>query len=280
MTPSMRPWGLVLLLGCGGAGRDLPVLATPAARASTVPSPCASKDATNAAPSDAPTPDAVAFEEALTLYHRHDANADGALARFAQDWPHSSRLPDAYVARADLAFEAAGTDPKRLQEARQHYQAALAIPPPENRVWGYAAYKLAYVFWNTGDHRKALAALKDVIELGARYPDLDGAAKLRDTALRDFAPLFAEVGPPERARALFTTLAGDEAKVRAMLVLLATTYDEHGKHAEARSVFAELKVWDVADACVYEVRARHAVPNKNRAAEELELANCASRSGP
>ncbi len=242
--------------------------------------PAGSKPATSAAPSEATTPDAVAFEEALTLYNGRDAGADRALARFAHEWPHSSRLPDAYVALADLAFEAAGTDPKRLQEARQHYQAALAIPPPENRVWGYAAYKLAYVFWNTGDPRKALAALKDTIDFGARYPDLDGAAKLRETALRDVAPLFAEVGAPERARAFFTTLAGDEAKVRAMLVSLGKTYDDHGKHAEARSVFADLKVWDVADACVYEVRARHAVPNKNRAAEELDLANCASRSGP
>jgi len=276
-----RTWGFVLLCGCGVPVREIALPpSSPGTLASTPPATAlAPTPAPSAAANDA-SPDAVAFEEALALRDRHDAAAGGALARFVRDWPQSPRVPDAYVAAADLAFEQAGTDPARLQDARQGYQAALAIPPPENRVWGYAAYKLAYVFWNAGEHQKALAALKHAIDFGARYPQVEGAAKIRDAALRDVAPLYAEVGAPDRARAFFKVLSGDDAKARAMLLALASLYDDKGKFTEARTVLVDLKTYDAADACVYDVRARYAVPNKNLAAEAAELAKCPPRSAP
>ena len=237
-----RTWGFVLACGCGAAVREVPLPPpAPATSVSTAPAKTvAAIPAPSAATNDA-SADIAAFDEALALRDGHDPTAGAALARFVLDWPHSPRVPDAYVAFADLAFEDAGTDPARLQDARQGYQAALAIPPPENRVWGYAAYKLAYVFWNTGEHPKALAALKNAIDFGAKYPQVEGAAKLREVALHDVPMLYAEVGVPERARAFFKVLAGDDAKVRTMLVSLASTYDGQGKSAEARTILADLK---------------------------------------
>ena len=40
---------------------------------------------------------------------------------------------------------------RKWEPAKQAYMKVIAKPPPENKVYGYAWYKLAYVFWNQGD---------------------------------------------------------------------------------------------------------------------------------
>ena len=42
----------------------------------------------------------------------------------------------------------------------------IKYPPPDNKVWGYAHYKLGYVYWNKGDFAKALSEFKKTIEYG------------------------------------------------------------------------------------------------------------------
>ena len=36
------------------------------------------------------------------------------------------------------------------------YKEVIKYPPPNNKVYGYARYKLGYVHWNKGDYANAL----------------------------------------------------------------------------------------------------------------------------
>jgi 5-formyltetrahydrofolate cyclo-ligase len=52
-------------------------------------------------------------------------------------------------------------------------------------VWGYAHYKLGYVYWNTGDYAKALQEFKETIEYGDKYATEPNAAQLQKAARKD-----------------------------------------------------------------------------------------------
>ena len=102
-------------------------------------------------------------------------------------------MPNAYLAFGEMFFSEAAGDPSKWELARQAYQKVIAYPPPQNEVYGYAWYKLAYVFWNDDDLPKALAAFKKTIDYAAAFPDHPNAAKLAESARRDSLAVFALV---------------------------------------------------------------------------------------
>jgi hypothetical protein len=100
------------------------------------------------------TPPSEDGEAALTaaLDKREHGDVDGArnaLADVIRRFPSSPVIPRAYLALGDIAFDSLGkpgTDPGQLVVAQHAYEAVLAVPPPGNASWGYAAYKLGWVF--------------------------------------------------------------------------------------------------------------------------------------
>ena len=84
----------------------------------------------------------------------------------SQKTPKSKYIPNAYLAFGELFFNEAQGDPRSGSSREQAYKKVIKYPPPDNKVYGYAQYKLGYVFWNKGDFAQALDAFKKTIDFG------------------------------------------------------------------------------------------------------------------
>ncbi len=259
-----------LIAGC--ASSIAPVKEGPAplpSHSSSLPSP----PSTTTAPAASEKSDRELFDAAqLAALNGDKADARAGYVELIKKWPASSYVPNAYVALGDLSFEAA--DPAHMKEAEDEYREAVKFPPPANRVYGYALYKLAFVYWNQGDGVQALTVLMNTVKFSTQYPQEPGAATLRRAALRDVVPIFAQFGNPNRAYPFFRVMAGDDARAITMLDELANTYSTTGKLPKAQNVYKELAVRDPQHACAHGVRARFSVAGANQAAADAELKKC------
>ncbi len=113
--------------------------------------------------------------------------------------PKSPYIPNAYLAFGELFFQEAQGDPSKWELAAAAYKEVIKYPPPTNKVYGYARYKLGYVHWNKGDYPNALSEFKRVIEYGDQYAELPNAKQLAKAARRDVIPVYAVSGAPEKA---------------------------------------------------------------------------------
>ena len=126
-----------------------------------------------------------------------------------QSWPASKYIPNAYLAFGELFFNDAQGDPSTWDLAEPSYTEVIKYPPPDNKVYGYAHYKLGYVFWNKGDFARALSEFKNTIEYGVQYSTLPNAEQLATSARRDMIPVYALAGDPKRAYDFIKPLSGD-----------------------------------------------------------------------
>src|SRR5262249_16326669 len=88
------------------------------------------------------------------------ANPRKAYYELIQKAPQSKYIPNAYLAFGELFFNEAQGDPSKWDLAAASYAEVVKYPPPANKVFGYAHYKLAYVYWNKGEFAKALDEFK------------------------------------------------------------------------------------------------------------------------
>jgi tetratricopeptide (TPR) repeat protein len=144
------------------------------------------------------------------LAYEYEQSNDSAGARkgyfeLIQKRPNSRYIPNAYLAFGEMFFNEAAGDPAKWELARMAYEKVIAYPPPPNEVYGYAWYKLAYVFWNTNDLVKALAAFKKTIDYGVAFPELPNATKLASSARRDWLAVSALVAEQPSPKAPATS---------------------------------------------------------------------------
>lgn len=171
--------------------------------------------------------------------------------------PDSKYIPNAYLAFGELFFNEAAGDPSKWDLAAQAYSEVIKYPPPNNKVFGYAWYKLAYVYWNKGELDKALNAFKKTIEFGVVHTQLPGAAKLADSARRDVIPVYALKGDPAQAYNFLHNISGDPAgsneKTYKMMDDLGNNYLDTGHYPEAIQLYRDLIVRDKSGRhCVYQ----------------------------
>lgn len=171
--------------------------------------------------------------------------------------PNSKYIPNAYLAFGELFFNEAQGDPSKWDLAAQAYSEVIKYPPPNNKVFGYAWYKLAYVFWNKGELEKALNAFKKTIEFGVAHAQLPGAGKLADSARRDLIPVYAIKGDPAQAYNFLHNVSGDAAgsndKTFKMMDDLGNNYLDTGHYPEAITLYRDLMVRDKSGRhCVYQ----------------------------
>ena len=171
--------------------------------------------------------------------------------------PDSKYIPNAYLAFGELFFNEAQGDPSKWALAGQAYSEVIKYPPPNNKVYGYAWYKLAYVFWNTGELDKALNAFKKTIEFGVAFAQLPGAAKLADSARRDVIPVYALKGDPAQAYNFLHNISGDASgsneKTFKMEDDLGNNYLDTGHYPEAIQLYKDLIGRDKSGhQCVYQ----------------------------
>ena len=171
--------------------------------------------------------------------------------------PQSKYIPNAYLAFGELFYNEAQGDPSKWDLAAQAYTEVTKYPAPQNKVNGYAWYKLAYVFWNKGELEKSLNAFKKTIEFGVVNAQLPGAAKLADAARRDLIPVYALKGDPAQAYNFMHNVSGDQTgsneKTYKMMDDLGNNYLDTGHYPEAIVLYKDLMARDKGGrVCVYQ----------------------------
>jgi tetratricopeptide (TPR) repeat protein len=174
-----------------------------------------------------------------------------------QNWPQSKFIPNAYLAFGELFFNEAQGDPSKWALAEQSYGEVIKYPAPENKVWGYAHYKLGYVYWNKGDFARALSEFKKTIEYGMQYSSLPNAEQLAVSARRDMIPIYALAGDPKRAYDFIKPLSGDSGggteKTFKLMDDLGQNYLDTGHYVEGIALYQDLMKRDRGPKlCVYQ----------------------------
>jgi len=194
--------------------------------------------------------------------------------------PKSPYIPNAYLAFGELFFQDATADPSKWPLAEQAYKEVLKHPPPVNKLWGFAHYKLGYVYWNQGIYNKALDEFKEVIKFGTTFSNLPNAAQLAKSARRDLIPVYAASEQPERAYNYFKPLSGDaggsDDKTIGMMRDLGFSYLDTGHYDQAIRLYQNLMSKDRGEFwCTYQSSITKAVQaafsgDKPRIVKELD----------
>ncbi len=193
------------------------------------------------------------------------ANARKIYYRLIQQAPASRYIKNAYLAFGELFFTEAQGDPSKWDLAAQAYEQVLKFPPQTNPLYGYAWYKLAYVFWNKGELDRALDAFKKTVDFGTAFSQFPGASKLADSARRDVIPVYALKGDPGAAYVVLHRMSGDPAgsnqKTFAMMDDLGTSYLDTGHYPEAIALYKDLATRDKGSdrSCGYQAHVTEAV---------------------
>jgi len=191
-------------------------------------------------------------------------NARSVYLELTEGWKQSRFVPNAFLAFGELYFQEAQGDPSKWAFAQNFYKEVLKYDPPENKLWGYAAYKLGYVFWNQGDHGSAIQQFKSVIEFGDKYPQLPNARGIAQSARRDIIPVYALKGDPAKAYDVFRPLSGDSGvdseKTFKMMEDLGQNLIDTGHYDEAIVLYNDLKKRNKGDRhCFYQAQISQAV---------------------
>ncbi|HET7500677.1 MAG TPA: tetratricopeptide repeat protein [Kofleriaceae bacterium] len=172
--------------------------------------------------------DDAVYYYAYTLEHAgHPEEARAAYEQLLRSYPGSRRVPDAYLALADAAFEAG-----QLADAETRYRKVLLFPG--SSMYRYAQYKLGWVLLGQRKHQDALELFYQVA-LGTREPERQ---VLHRAARHDFVRAYAEVGRADRALVAFQRV--EPGQPYAMLADLGDLYLDQGKFDRAISVFRAL----------------------------------------
>jgi tetratricopeptide (TPR) repeat protein len=119
------------------------------------------------------------------------ANARRTYFALIQTRPSSKYIPQAYLAFGDMFFAEATGDPSKYSLAEQAYMKVISYPPPQNRAYGYAWFKLAHVFWRSGEPSKAVDAFEKVRSWGVTFTQGPTATSVSQAAASDLASLRA-----------------------------------------------------------------------------------------
>jgi TolA-binding protein len=191
-------------------------------------------------------------------------NARKAYLQLTENFKDSRFVPNAFLAFGELFFTEAQGDPSKWEVAGNFYREVLKYDPPENKLWGYAAYKLGYVYWNQAAYDKAINEFKRVIEFGMKYAQLPNAKGLMDSARRDVIPVYALKGNPAKAYDFFRPISGDSGasseKTYGMMEKLGLQLMDTGHYPEAIVLYRDLMKRNRSDEyCFYQTQIAAAV---------------------
>src|SRR5687767_1106566 len=183
----------------------------------------------------------------LAYEHEQGGNLKDARSVYfelIQKAPKSPFIPYAYLAFGELFFAESQGDPSKWDLAAAAYKEVIKYPPPTNKQFGYARYKLGYVFWNKGEYANALNEFKKVIEYGDQFTDVPNATQLAKAARRDMIPVYAVAGAPDKAFNFFKPVSGDkggeQTKTVGMLNELGLAYLDTGHYKEGIVLYRDL----------------------------------------
>lgn len=158
-------------------------------------------------------------EEALKMYRT-----------LIKDYPDSKYVPDAYVSFGEYYFNKGD-----LQRAIEAYK--RATKDESARVYGYAMYKMAWVYYNLGEWDRALDVFEKVIiySLTNVEENKENKLTLQKEAMKDFVLTYSNAGNVSDAKERFMRIAGPE-KYLDMIRTLAQLLFDQGKDRDAIEV--------------------------------------------
>jgi tetratricopeptide (TPR) repeat protein len=115
------------------------------------------------------------------------ANARRVYLQLITRKPNSKYVPYAYLSFGELFFLEGKADPSKWEFARQAYERVVASPPPGNRVYAYAWYKLGLVYSNEGDVEHAQDGFQKAADAASQFQDLPEAARIGGAARAELA---------------------------------------------------------------------------------------------
>jgi tetratricopeptide (TPR) repeat protein len=232
-------------------------------------------------------PDYSKIDEILYyLAYEYEQNRDLDRARnvyleLIEKAPNSPYVPNAYLAFGELFFVEAMGDPSKWALAESAYKEVTKYKPPANKVYGYALYKLGYVYWNSGEYAQAIQEFKNVIEYGDKFADMPNAKLIQKSARRDIIPVYAVAGKASKAFNFFRPLSGDSGGSQELTLQmmrdLGISYYDTGHYEEAITLYRDLMARDKGDQfCEYQVlisQAVQAISASDKVAIRKELDN-------
>ena len=179
-------------------------------------------------------PDATIF--GLAENHaklKEDAQAERYYRDIISNYPQSAVVADSLLSLGNLYFER-----QAFLTARGFYERILKAP--EEKLYPYAHYKMAWCYFNENDFGAAVARLEASILESRRISKAnDKKLGVEEEALSDLVLFFAEYGNPAEARAYFEKLV-ERDRANELRFQLAKRLFEHGKHQLAKNVAKQL----------------------------------------
>jgi tetratricopeptide (TPR) repeat protein len=147
----------------------------------------------------------------------------------------SNYRADAYVQIGEYYFDA-----NNAYKALTAYQNATKYK--DSPQYAFANYKLAWCYYNVGEHGKAIDTMKGVVAYSMTPAEGQADSKrltLQDEALKDLVRFFADAGEMDEAYKYFNGL-GRKELIRSMLQRLAGMYFEQGKFEQTIATYRRL----------------------------------------
>lgn len=156
--------------------------------------------------------------------------------RLTKEFPNSPYVTESNFALAEYYFEN-----EKWTQARGYYEAV--VRNRRHRLYAFSLYKVAWCYFRSGDSRKALLTMENLIResragtLGSGGGDKKQVSrvKLESEGLRDIVLFYSEVGEPSKAPAYFKALTGNDAG--SYIEKLAYFYADKGNREGSRVLF-------------------------------------------
>ncbi len=220
--------------------------------------------------------DEVLFYLAFAYQDSHNqTDARRVYLTLIQRFPQSRFIPNAYLSFAEFFFEQGA-----MEEARQFYQRVIDINTPENQVYGFALYKIAWVYFNLSDFDASLQSFYRVVDYAREHQDNPSVAPLLRSARTELVGAYGAVYGVSRplrtgeAVNTFRRYAADENGAFDMFERLGELYQDAGQWPNSIAVYHQLmETRSTSDKfCIWQAQvAKAVIASQNRENQMREV---------
>lgn len=147
----------------------------------------------------------------------------------AERFPQSRYVPHAYLAFGEYFF-----NNNLMEDAQAAYQRVIDIGVENNAVYGYAVFKLAWVYYNQNDYENSLTQFEHALQYALDNPSSLAAGQIVTECRRNIVMPYAMVRTPNRALRDFMVYArNDRTLALGMYEELALYFYDNGQWQEA-----------------------------------------------
>lgn len=154
----------------------------------------------------------------------------------AERFPTSRYVPHAFLAFGEYFF-----NNNMMADAQAAYERVLAFGQENNAVYGYAIFKLAWVFYNLNEYEQSLTRFEEALRYGLDNPRSLAADQMVSETRRNIVMPYAQVRGPERAIRDFMGYSNNDRRMAyRMYEELTLFYYDSGMWAQAINGFKVL----------------------------------------